>query len=169
MQVAPQPGVAWRRLYLPEAQLKHLQRAETAAALAAAVRTLEGLACGSHVVENAATRRATLFLPGTKVSAAELKAEELGARPVYLLYSTAPAAVGGTPAERFGDLQRRQMALLLQMDPGQMAASMEQLIRTFDGADATARARLMGLPVAAAMMAVWFPRAAKERQGPPAP
>jgi hypothetical protein len=163
--VAPQPGIAWRRLYLSEAQLKHARRAESAAALSTAVRTLEGLACGNLVVEDSATQRATFFVHSTLVSAAELETEKLSPRPVYMLYSTAPDTRGDTLEQRFGHLQRQQMALMLQMDPSQMARSMEQLIQSFDSADAVRRARLMGLPMAAAMMAVWFPQAAKERGG----
>lgn len=159
---AAQPGIAWRRLSLTEAQLK---RMPSTAGLAAAVRTLETLEAGSLLLENPATQRGTLYLKDQPLStlAPALEAARFAERPVYLLYTTTPAARGGTVLERFADLQRQQMGMMLQMGPDQMTRSMEQAIQTFQSGDDATRARLMGLPVIAGMMAVWFPQEAKER------
>ena len=117
------------------------------------------------LIENRAIERGILCLRDQPASFHEgaMKAGRFRDQPVYLLYSMTPAAHGGTPLERFADLQRRQIGLMLQMSPDQMAHSMKQVIRTFQAADDVTRARLMGLPVMAGMMAVWFPQEAKER------
>lgn len=162
--LAGETGLAWRRLHVPVASRKHYQRADGVASLAESVRMLEALTCDTVIVENAVTRRATILVAGAAVSATTLDAEKFATEPIYLIYSTTPATGGATAEQRFAALQRRQMGLLLQMDPGQLARSMEQLVLAFDAADTGTRARLIGLPLSAAMMAVWFPQAAKERQ-----
>jgi hypothetical protein len=116
-------------------------------------------------LENPATARGILYRNDAASSLLEpaMKAGGFQDQPIYLLYSTTPGAGGGTLLARFADLQRRQIGLMLQMSPDQMSHSMDQVIRTFQSADDDTRARLMGLPVMAGMMAVWFPREAKER------
>jgi hypothetical protein len=130
---------------------------------------LEGLTCGSLVIENAATRPVTTYRQSAPLDLAQREAQRLDPRPVYLLYNPLPSARGETRGQRLADLQRQQMALMLRMDPVQVASSMQQLIHAYDAADQETRSRLMGLPMAAAMMAVWLPRAAKEQPAPPAP
>jgi hypothetical protein len=160
--VTPLAGAVWRRIHLPEAQIRELRRAHVVEKLATAVRTLEGLECGDMVLEDAEKRRNTLYR--RHAAAAEGEPAEPGTRPVYLLYSTAPAARGHTLGERFADLQRQQMALMLQMGPDAMAGAMAHLLQAYEAADSATRTRLLGLPVTAGLMAVWFPREAKERQ-----
>jgi hypothetical protein len=55
------------------------------------------------------------------------------------------------------------------MSPEELTQAAEAVIRSFSSADPETQSRLMGLPAMAGLMAVWFPQAAKERQGPLAP
>lgn len=162
------PGSAWRRVYLTEAQLERLPAAER---LAAWVRALEQLETGNLVLQDVAKRRATTYRKAEPLASLSVLRRRGGLtdQPVYLLYSTTPLAHGGTPEERLVDLQRQQIGLMLRMSPEQMAQSMTPAIRAFPSADPETRARLMGLPAMAGLMAVWMPREAKESGKPPAP
>jgi hypothetical protein len=169
---APLSGIAWRKLYLTDAQLKTVKRAPGTEKLVAAVRALEHLESGDLALEDAATGSVTTYLKNPPLSPSfdtERAAWKLSDRPVYLLYSTTPAARGGTLLERFAHLQRQQMALMLRMSPDEMANAMEQIRQAYPSADPARQIRLMGLPVMAGMMATWFPRAAKEGESPEAP
>jgi hypothetical protein len=172
MLTAPLTEIAWRKVYLTDAQLKTLKRSSAAEKLVAAVRTLDQLESGDLVLADGGTQRAITYLKSQPLSPSldtELAQWKLSDRPVYVLYSTTPAARGGTLLERFAHLQRQQMELMLRMSPEQMAQSMEQVVQAFPPADTARRMRLMGLPMMAGMMATWFPRAAKEGQGPAEP
>jgi hypothetical protein len=164
------PGSAWRRVYLTEAQQKRLPSAEK---LAAWVRTLEQLEPDRLVLQQAATRPATVYRKAEPLEAlpALRRRGGFGDQPIYLILSTTPAARGGTLEERLLDLQRQQIGLMLRLSPEQMAQTMAQTIRAFPAADAGTRARLMALPAMAGLMAVWMPREAKEGGQPltPAP
>jgi hypothetical protein len=166
---APLSGIAWRRVYLTDGQRDRIDGASEVEKLAAAVRTLERLESGDLVLEEPAARRAITHLKNHPRSASfdrELSRWKLNRKPVYLFYSTTPAAQGGTLTERSASLQRQQMDLMLRMDTEQMEQSMEQVLQLFRSADTAGRTRLLGLPVMAGMMAVWFPRAALEGQSP---
>jgi hypothetical protein len=162
------PGAAGRRVYLPVAPEKRRPSAEK---LAEAARGLDELAPFSLLIESPAAKRATLYLKDQPAAALSRLTEQgrLSDQPLYLLYSIAPAARGATPEEQAADLQRQQIGLLLRMSPEQMAQTAEPVIRAFSGADPETQARLMSLPAMAALMAVWMPRAAKERGQPLAP
>jgi hypothetical protein len=169
---APLSGIAWRKLYLTDAQLKSVKRTSGTEKLVAAVRALEHLESGDLALEDAATGSVITYLKNPPLSPSldtERAAWKLNDRPVYLLYSTTPAARGGTLLERFAHLQRQQMALMLRMSLDQMANAMEQVLQAYPSADPARQMRLMGLPVMAGMMATWFPRAAKEGESPEAP
>lgn len=169
---APLSGVAWRKLYLTDAQLKTVKHAPGTEKLVAAVRALEHLESGDLALEDAAIGSVITYLKNPPLSPSfdtERAAWKLSDRPVYLLFSTTPAARGGTLLERFAHLQRQQMALMLRMSPDQMANAMEQVLQAYPSADPARQMRLMGLPMMAGMMATWFPRAAKEGESPEAP
>jgi hypothetical protein len=162
------PGVAGRRVYLPEARQKRLPAPER---LAAAARGLDQVAPFSLLIENPAKGRATLYLKDQPPAMLPLLIDlgPLGDSPLCLLYSTTPAARGGSREEQVADLQRQQIGLLLRMSPEELTQTAEAVIRSFSSADPETQSRLMGLPAMAGLMAVWFPQAAKERQGPLAP
>src|SRR5262249_17181953 len=147
------------------------ERSSTVEKLATAVRALERLEIGDLVLEDPAARRTISYLKNQPRSASferELARWKLSQKPVYLFYSTTPAARGGTLAERSASLQREQMTLMLGMSAAQMEQSMEEVLQAFRSADTARRTRLLGLPVMAGMLAVWFPRAAQEGQSPAA-
>jgi hypothetical protein len=159
---AGSPEVTWRRLYLTPARARPLPGAER---LAAEVRTLELPDCASL----AASRQETdLYLHGRLDSPAVRKAGKFSDQPVYLLYRAVQAA-GSTPEERFADLQRRQLDLLLRLNPDQLERSMEQVVQTYNTTAPASRGRLIALPTTAVLMGLWFPRDAKDRKESGAP
>jgi hypothetical protein len=162
------PAAAGRRIFLTEAQRQRLPAVEK---LAAAARGIASLAPFSLLIENPAAQRSTLYLREQPIALLPALKEQgrFSREAVYLLYDTSPDARGGTVEERVADLQQQQIGLMLRMDPAQMAQSMALGISAFPGADEEMRARLMGLPAMAGLMAAWMPREAKERGGPLAP
>jgi hypothetical protein len=164
---APLPGVAAARLFLrPPGR----SRPPAAAPLAAAVRTLLALERGSLVLEAPAAPRATLLAAAAEPDRllAEREARGFEPTPLYLFYSTDTTADRPLPlAERLATVQRGQLALLLRMNPDELRQSMEAGTAAFQSPDPAVRARAMALPAVAAMMAIWFPRAAKDGFGAP--
>jgi hypothetical protein len=163
------PGVLWRRLYLPAALLKPLKKTHLAVTLPGVVRALTRLETGSLLLESAGTRRRALYVRDQPVGpslAAEMEAAGFAVQPIYLLYSALSAPRSGTPESRLAELQRQQVALMLAMTPETMATSMEGWIEAYRVAEAATRARILGLPIMAAMMAVWLPeRRRREPKG----
>lgn len=161
------PGVAWRRVYLSEADRARIETPRVAEALAADVRRLELHEGESLEVEQVREQRATSYVrhrPVTARFAAEKEAAGFGKEAVYVVYSTTPSARGETAEARFADLQRQQIGLMLQMSPSQMGQAMQQLIDGYGSLDPAAQKRMLGLPLMAGMMAGWLPRQAKESQ-----
>lgn len=162
------PGAAGRRVYLRDVRPKRLPVPDR---LAAAAREMDELAPSSLLVENVAAGRAALYLKDQPKALLPQLIEQgrLGDSPLYLLYSTTPAARGGSLEERVADLQRQQLGMLLRMSAQEMGDVVAAVIQEFSSADPETQARLMGLPAMAGLMAVWLPREAKERGQPLAP
>jgi hypothetical protein len=153
--------VSWRAVYLPlGTDLKDILAGD----LARIVRWIEFRERGKVIVRR---RDSVTTMETDRQAPLDLRAmfQELGLRekPVYLLYS--PAGRAGSVEEQFAALQRDQMERMLQMTPDQLGTAMEQAGQLYLSADPSSRDRMMGLPVMAGMMAVWFPRAAKEKGG----
>lgn len=168
---APLTGVAWRRVYLPEGERRRIEEGRPAPELIAAVQTLDRMEVGNLAVEDPARKQLTTLVSTSPVKNEEsrsmvlwrLRAPELDGRPVYVVYSTTPAAQGATLPARFDHLLRRQMGLILRMDPDQMERAMHRLTESHLAAGPKEREHLTALPMMAAMMAAWFPRQAKEQ------
>ena len=131
-------------------------------------KSIETLVPVSLLLEDPAAKRATLYLKDQLAPAsllALLAQGRLSQTPLHLLYNATPSARGGTLEERVADLQRQQIVWMLQMSSEQMAHTMEPVVRSFSAADPETQARLMSLPSMAGLMAVWFPREAKESGG----
>jgi hypothetical protein len=160
--VKPLKGVEWRKVYLPASTAPF-----SALKLSAKVRALEQQGQPNIILEEPLLQRMTLFTKKPEAPEdlpALLAAHQFSAKPVYILYSAAPGGDGGSPLEaRYADLQRRQMEMLFNMSADQLGQAMEEGARLYQGGDAGSQMRSMSLPIMAGMMAIWFPRAAKER------
>ncbi len=159
-------ALEWRRVYLPAGTV--LTRGFTDK-LAMEVRRVDALKdAGLTVMPQANTPGRTLeqfnnF--GDSVGAARsLSSAGLGARPIYLIFRRLGDEEGALSA-RYASLLKRQMEMLLSMNADQLGEVLDQAIQTYQSADGSAKMDVMGLPSMAAMMAIWFPRAAKERAG----
>ena len=109
-------------------------------------------------------RTTALSFVRNKLPKEQALSSELSRKPVYVIHATG-ANAGLTPGLRYADLQWQQMNLMMQMGPDQLKDAMEGAIRKYQGMDAGSRGNVIGLPVVAGMMAIWFPRAAKENGG----
>ncbi|MFN3651878.1 MAG: hypothetical protein ACK47B_20075 [Armatimonadota bacterium] len=162
------PGVDWCRIFLRKVPRLALGRREHAGRLGATVRALQEVEVEQVRVAEGEAGPARRFerLPAAP-GAAERAARDAGleAEPVYLVYSTWPAASGDTAEERLAGLQRAQLELLRRMSPDELERSLDQLFEGFDALPPEQRARVMDLPLTAAMMATWLPRQAQERGG----
>lgn len=158
----PLKGVEWRKVYLPASQTPL-----SALKLSAKVRALEQQAPSDIILEELLVQRMTLFTKKPEAPEdlpALLAAHQFSLKPVYILYSATPGGDGGSPLEaRYADLQRRQMEMLFNMSADQLGQAMDEGARLYQGGDADSQMRSMSLPIMAGMMAIWFPRAAKER------
>jgi hypothetical protein len=166
--IASIPDAVWRRVRMPERPAK---RALTPERLTAAVQTLDQWEDGGMIIDDPESRRMITLFQNRRIPAPGQGVLEVGSFSrvsVYVLYSASAGAVGRTQVERFSDLQRQQTLLMTQMTTDQISASMLRVARRFSSSDADTRSRLMGLPIMAGMMAVWFPREAKEN-GPLTP
>ncbi|HEU4753835.1 MAG TPA: hypothetical protein VFU47_12065, partial [Armatimonadota bacterium] len=160
------PGAAWRAAYLPAAQRRALSREREQLRLVAAVRAQDALE-GSLLLEDPAAGRFTASLKkesGGEPAREALARAALDERPVYVLYAPRPLSSGGSLEEQYATLQRRQIDLMLRMTPAQMEAALDPVVRAYHAADPSTREGLLGLPLVAGMMAVWFPRQAKEQR-----
>ena len=158
-------GVAFRALYVPNADRNDLEHLDVAR-LAAGVREVTAAPPVTSLFEDASGPpllfRGDLRKP--QEIDAELDRSGFSRQPVYLFYSTTPSGRGATYVERLADLQRQQMRLLLKMNPDQLSGLMEQQLQSYQAADPQTRNSILSLPVMAWMMATWMPRAAKERR-----
>ena len=119
-------------------------------------------------VEDPAGRQVSLLRPEPAPERPDATIPGLDKQPVYLIYSAEGGAKSGTPPEeQYAKLQRAQMQTLVRMTPDQLTGAMENAVEMWQTGDAGQRGRVMALPVIAGMMAVWMPRAAKERSASP--
>ncbi|MGV3723792.1 MAG: hypothetical protein ACO1SX_23080 [Actinomycetota bacterium] len=162
--VGPLAGVRWRKIQTPQNLDGKLETRRTAAILARAVRTLQGLEFPELTLHDAGSGNTTTYRsqPAKKATAAPERAPLLHAAPIYVLFDDSPAAAGRTAAERLRSIQRQQFQEMFRMNPDQLARSMEGAIRTYETADPATQKRVLALPMMSGMMAGWFPRLAKE-------
>src|SRR5258708_35367823 len=117
--------ISWRKIYLTQNTGAVLPPAEK---LAASIRAMEMVEQSGIVLENPAVRKASTLIKNFDVPAnfeAELKAQEFNPSGAYVLYSTAPGADGSKSMEdRYFDLQKEQMDIMMQMYLDQMSAAM---------------------------------------------
>jgi hypothetical protein len=143
---------SWRRLYLTQNQGSVLPAAEK---LAASVRAMELVEQSGIVLENPATRKLTTFVKNFAAPAnleAELKAQEFNPDAVYVIYSTELGADGAKSAEdRFFDLQKEQMDMMMQMDGDQLSQAMARGMDLYAQLDPATRSALMGQMMRAGM------------------
>lgn len=146
-------NVAWRRVYLNRAQAGVAPSAER---LADAVRALDRIEQTGLVVENHANKRAATFVRFNVPAnfADELAQQQFSTEPIYILYN--PAAntsigAGRSVQERFADLQRQQMEMMMQMSPDEAAQAMAQGMQMWMNLDPQTRAQFMGTMMRAGM------------------
>lgn len=147
---------AWCRLHRPD------ERAAPAPTeLAAAARALVRFRGETLAVEEPGGEGVLVrgVLPEREALSPGLRTETS-----YLLYSQLPGA-GGTAAERRAAALDRQLGAVLRLPPERLGRVLEWGIRRFAESDPESRERVLALPSMAALMAVWFPREAKERRG----
>jgi hypothetical protein len=167
--VKPLEGVRWRMLLLPlRAGPEGGPISVAPGKLAQAVREMSTFEQKALALVDPNTRRATTFAQGQPALSA-LKRDEQGPAfspdPVYLIYASDLTAPGSAEL-RYADLQRRQLEMMVQMSSEDLAQAMDQGIQRYLNQPADKRTSTMGLPMMAGMMAVWFPRAAKEGDRP---
>ncbi len=145
-------NVAWRRAYLNQAGGGGVSNP---AKLAAAVRAMEMVEQSGLVTENVATRRASTLIKSYEVTDTfkeDLAASKFGPEPIYVIYSTASDSFAGmTAEEKFQDLQRQQMEMMLQMNPDEMAQAMTGSMNMMMNMDPAARSQMMGSMMKAGM------------------
>jgi hypothetical protein len=163
--VAGMKGATWRKAYRQQAEANAVPSADK---LCAAVRALDVLEQTGLVVENNRTRRATLYskdFPVPANFADELQGQRFTTTPLYVIYatSTGASAGGATTADRFFDLQKQQMALMMEMSPEQMAQAMSQSMQMFMNMDPGTRSQFMGNMMRAGIQ-MWSSLPADQRQ-----
>jgi hypothetical protein len=143
-------GLAWRRVYLSQAQGMTLPPAEK---LAESVRALDKVEQAGIVLENPLTRKATTYMKDWSVGPNfhdELSTGQFSSNPIYVLYSVRTAGIK-PPMEEIADLQRRSMELMMSMDPDQMAQAMDNGVQMFMNMDPELRGRFLGMQMQAGM------------------
>jgi len=144
-------NAAWRKVYLTRSEAAS---GLPAAKLAAMVRALDALETGGLVLENPGTRRAVSFqknLPILPGFAEELRSLNFEPVPVYVIYSTLGEGTGGSVQDRFLDLQRQQLELIMQMDPDTLSDAMAQSMQMFMSLDPQTRSQFVGNMMRAGM------------------
>jgi len=142
--VAPVKNCAWRKVYMMR---NEASSGIPAGRLAAMVRAIDILETGGLVLENPATRRAVSLqknMPVLPGFADELKSLRFDPAPVYVVYSTLGAGSGGSAQDKFLDLQRQQLELMMQMDADTLAGSMAQAMQMLSSLDPQTRTQLFG-------------------------
>lgn len=137
-------NAAWRKVYLTRSEAS---AGIPAAKLASMVRAVDMLETGGLVLENPGTRRAVSLqknLPILPGFAEELQSLNFDPVPVYVIYSTVGGGSGGNVQDRFLDLQRQQLELMMQMDPDTLASAMAQGMQMFMSLDPQTRSQLVG-------------------------
>ena len=142
---------AWRRVYLKASQAAVLPPAEK---LAASVRALDQLEQTGLVLENPAAKKATTFVKNYDITpsfADDLQAGQFAPTPVYVLYSLTSKPEAQTLGERYADLQREQMQMMMQMTPDELSESMNNGLQMFMNMDPNVRQQMMGTMMKAGM------------------
>ncbi len=135
---------SWRKVYMLQAEAAASQRPER---LAAMVRALDTLETGGLVLENPATRRAMSLqknLPVLPGFSDELRQRQFDPNGVYVIYSTVGGGLGASLEDRFLDLQRQQLELMMQMDPDALAETFAKGMQMWSSLDPQTQSRLMG-------------------------
>lgn len=140
---------AWRRVYLKAGAVPSPEQ------LAAAVRALEMIQESGLVLENPASKRATSFLKGFPVGPSfteDLAAQQFATAPVYVIFSTSPGPDASKSLEdRYMDLQRQQLEMMMQMTPDQLQAAMARGMQMWQSLDPATRSQMMGQMMRAGM------------------
>jgi hypothetical protein len=142
---------SWRRVYLTQAQANAVPPAEK---LAASVRALDQLEQTGIVLEDPRTKRATTYLKNYSVSpnfSEELTAGQFSANPIYVIYSTNPFASAQSPQDRFMDLQKQQMEMMMNMSPEEVGEAMTRGMQLWNNLDPATRQQMMGTMMKAGM------------------
>lgn len=142
---------AWRKVYLKASQATVLPPADK---LAASVRTLDQLEHSGLVLENPTTKKVTTYVKNYDLSptfADDLQAGQFAPAPVYVLYATNPSVDSMPAEERFADLQRQQMAMMMQMTPDELTQAMSNSMQMFMNMDPQVRQQMMGTMMKAGM------------------
>lgn len=147
----PLKDIAWRRVYFTQAQGNVVPAADR---LAMAVRALDQVEQSGLVLENPTTKQATTFMKNWAVTptfAADLTASQFAATPIYVIYAVNPADSGKSPMDKFSDLQRQSMEMMMNMDPDQMGEAMSRSMDMIMNMDPDTRSRFMGMQMQAGM------------------
>ncbi len=144
--------VSWRRVYLTQVQASSLPPPDK---LAASVRTLDQIEQAGLILENPLTRRATSYMKEFAVPAnfgEALQAQQFSTDGVIVIYNT----IGGPDAsksmeDRFFDLQKQQMDMMMQMDPDQLGQALSRGMELWNQMDPTTRSAFMGQMMRAGM------------------
>lgn len=136
-------GGAWRRVYLNQVQANVTPAPEK---LVDAVRALDRVEQSGIILENPATKRATAYMKNYPISPSfkdDLAAQQFSTTPVYVLYGGATETGAKPDMDKFMDLQRQQMDMMLRMDPDTLSQAMQQGMNMFMNADPQTRSQLM--------------------------
>lgn len=159
-------NTAWRRIYLKQSQANTVATPDK---LAASIRALERVEQMGLVLENPTSKAATSYLKNYEVTQTfgqDLKDMQFDAGGVYVIYSTSPwADLGGAKSteDRFFDLQREQMEMMMQMDPDQLGQAMARGMDLWSNMDPALRGQFMGQMMRAGMQ-MWNNMPAEQRQ-----
>ncbi len=137
-------GTSWRRIYLSQSQAGVIPAPEK---LANAVRAMDEIQNAGLVLENPGTKKASTLIKDYTVTQnfpQELTANQFNNAPVYIFYAKTPMADAMTPEEKYLDLQRQQMEMMMNMTPDQMAQSMASGMQMFMNMDPSVRSQFMG-------------------------
>ncbi|MEP6754978.1 MAG: hypothetical protein ABJA67_05715 [Chthonomonadales bacterium] len=143
-------GANWKRVYLPQNQANVLP---AAGKLADTLRALDSVEQSGIVLENPATKKATTMVKDFNVTnnfGQELTAGQFTTTPIYVLYAKV-GTDGRTMEDKYADLQRQSMDMMMSMTPDQLSASMAQGMAMFNNLDPATRSAVMGNMMRAGM------------------
>src|SRR5206468_1760450 len=117
-------GVTWRRVYNRQAATSEIPAKD----LVAALRTLDALPQNELRVDNLFSQSTITHRPNVAITESflrELRTKQFASRPILVLYTRRVESDGRLSAEkRLAEVQRQQIALLLNMRSDQMAQIM---------------------------------------------
>src|SRR5205085_10191923 len=106
------------------------------------------------VLENPATRRATTYIKNFEVPQnfdQALEPQQSSQPGVYVILTTLEGPGAQSPEDRFFDLQREQMEMMMQMDPDQLSQAMSHGMDLWMNMDPALRGQMMGQMMKAGM------------------